>query len=257
MPFGLWRGQAPWAGWRLPSRNSGAPYVSPWGARFLFGGRSRGVHREDHDELPPQPVTCETLGHRLPQMSQVTDLHDLIVRSTAGDMQARAELFAALYQELHKRARSVRRRLGPQPTVDTTDILHSVIARLLDPDSSLSAADLDHFLAILSTAMRNFLHERYRGRSTAKRGGGVRPEPLKEPEPALSDPALSEEWVDLRMAFKRLSHEEPKMFQVAILLWVFRCTREDVARMCGVSVGTIKKWMKHIRSQLLIKRPEP
>ena len=79
------------------------------------------------------------------------------------------ELFALVYGELRRIARSQRRAAGEPATLDTTALVHEVYLKLhAVADASLDRA---HFVSLAARAMRQVLVDHARSRSRLKRGG--------------------------------------------------------------------------------------
>jgi RNA polymerase sigma factor (TIGR02999 family) len=79
-------------------------------------------------------------------------------------------LFALVYHELHRIARSQRRAAGSPVTLDTTALVHEVYLKLHAVPEAKSI-DRAHFLSLAARAMRQVLGDHARGRSRLNRGG--------------------------------------------------------------------------------------
>ncbi len=110
-------------------------------------------------------------------MEQI-DFAALLQRSAEGGKQSLDEVMGAVYAELRTLARHRLRRAPSERSLNTTGLVHEAYLRLVE--SSLTAHDRDHFLAIASRAMRNVLVDHARARTSEKRGGGIALEPLHE-----------------------------------------------------------------------------
>ncbi len=80
-------------------------------------------------------------------------------------------LFALVYQELRRMARSQRRVAGSPLTLDTTALVHEAYLKLHTIAQERSV-DRAHFLSLAARAMRQILVDHARNRSRLKRGGG-------------------------------------------------------------------------------------
>ena len=91
--------------------------------------------------------------------------------SNSGDAaEGSSALFALVYQELRRIARSQRRAAGSPATLDTTALVHEVYLKIhAAPEATL--VDRAHFLSLAARAMRQILVDHARGRSRLKRGG--------------------------------------------------------------------------------------
>ncbi|MBS0568153.1 MAG: RNA polymerase subunit sigma-70 [Proteobacteria bacterium] len=79
------------------------------------------------------------------------------------------DLFAIVYEELRRIARSQRR--GGASTLDTTALVHEAYLKLAASDAA-RGMDRVHFLSLAARAMRQILVDHARSRSRLKRGGG-------------------------------------------------------------------------------------
>ncbi|MGH8122786.1 MAG: ECF-type sigma factor, partial [Rudaea sp.] len=81
-------------------------------------------------------------------------------------------LFALVYQELRRMARSQRRVAGSPMTLDTTALVHEAYLKLhAVPQAQM--VDRVHFLSLAARAMRQILVDHARSRSRLKRGGDI------------------------------------------------------------------------------------
>ena len=80
-------------------------------------------------------------------MTSTTGITQLLHRASVGDREALDAVFSAVYQELHRLARSHRRRWEGNQTLDTTSLIHEAYLKLVDQDQA-SWNDLPHFLAV-------------------------------------------------------------------------------------------------------------
>jgi len=81
-----------------------------------------------------------------------------------------ADLFAIVYEELRRIARSQRRGAGGTATLETTALVHEVYLKLSASDAA-RGMDRVHFLSLAARAMRQILVDHARSRSRLKRGG--------------------------------------------------------------------------------------
>lgn len=90
--------------------------------------------------------------------------------SKAVSEEAPQALFALVYQQLRRIARSQRRSAGNPATLDTTALVHEVYLKLhAVPEAG--SIDRVHFLSLAARAMRQILVDHARSRSRLKRGG--------------------------------------------------------------------------------------
>lgn len=79
-------------------------------------------------------------------------------------------LFALVYQELRRIARSQRRAAGSPVTLDTTALVHEVYLKLHGV-SEAASYDRVHFLSLAARAMRQILVDHARHRARLRHGG--------------------------------------------------------------------------------------
>lgn len=96
-------------------------------------------------------------------------LTDLLNAAQAGDDDAAARAYAAVYAELRDRARQTLRR-APGATLTPTALVHELYVRL-DANARSPLHDRHHFFALASRAMRQIVIEHARRRNAQKRGG--------------------------------------------------------------------------------------
>src|SRR5262249_44752499 len=81
-------------------------------------------------------------------------------------------LFAAMYQDLRKLARSRLRGGGHNPVLDTTSLVHESYLRLAQT-GRLRIEDRTHFLRYACCAMRSVIVDLVRQRQSGRRGGAA------------------------------------------------------------------------------------
>lgn len=167
-----------------------------------------------------------------------------LIRSTeSGDPEARRQLFASLYNELHNVAR--RELRGSVLTLGATTLLHEAYLRLGGRQGA-SFPDRAQFLAYASRAMRGLILDYARSRRALKRGAGF--EITSMPEEAMNVPAAtaeSEELERLSEAIERLATVQPRLAQVVDLKYFAGFSFGDIAAMWGVSERTVQRdWEK-------------
>jgi RNA polymerase sigma factor (TIGR02999 family) len=95
----------------------------------------------------------------------------LLRAARGGDMAAVDQLFVALYQDLHRLARSKLRKHRAITNVDTTTVLHESYLRL-NRLSVLDVEDRNHFFTYAARVMRSVIVDLVRSAQTERRGGG-------------------------------------------------------------------------------------
>ncbi len=165
------------------------------------------------------------------------------VRSAeSGDAEARRQLFASLYEELHGIARRELRRNGSALTLGATTLLHEAYLNLGERQSLLFP-DRASFLTYASRAMRGLVIDYARSRRALKRGAGFEITSLPADVPELA--ADSAQLQRLSDAIERLAGVDPRSAQVVDLKYFGGFSLGDIAAMWGISERTAQRdWDK-------------
>jgi RNA polymerase sigma factor (TIGR02999 family) len=150
---------------------------------------------------------------------------------------APAELFGALYRELHRLAAAQLR--GRPVTLGATTLLHEAYLDLASRQASFP--DRARFFAYASRAMRGVIVDHARQRRAVKRGGAIHLTGLDaagEEGPAEDLPALSD-------ALDALAATEPALAELVDLKFFCGFSLRDIAEMRGISERTAQRdWNK-------------
>jgi RNA polymerase sigma factor (TIGR02999 family) len=163
-------------------------------------------------------------------------------RSPAGDADRRAELFTALYTQLHQIARSALRRSGPQLTVSPTTLLHEAYLKISNRDA-LEFPDRARFMAYASRAMRRLVIDFVRERHALKRGSAfeITSMPTEAPDSAIDEGELER----ISEALDRLVTVDTALAELVDLKFFCGFSFTEIAAMRGVSERTVQRdWNK-------------
>lgn len=166
------------------------------------------------------------------------DITEFLHRATEGDREALDAVFSTVYEELHRLARSQRRRWDGNHTIDTTSLIHEAYLKLVDQEGA-SWNDLSHFLAVAARAMRHILVNYAEKQQAAKRGGRQEPVPLDEANPVSQEAAG--EILALNEALDRLEGVNKRQAKVVEARFFGGFTIEDTAELLGTSAATVKR----------------
>lgn len=155
-----------------------------------------------------------------------------------GDREALDEVFALVYDELHRRARAQRRRWSGDQTLDTTALVHEAYLKLVD-QSRAEWNDRAHFLAVAARAMRHVLVNYAEQRRAAKRGGGAPHVPLDENNPVSEETA--DEVIALHEALERLADVSERQARVVEARFFAGLSIEETAAALDISPATVKR----------------
>lgn len=155
-----------------------------------------------------------------------------------GEPGAEAKLFAAMYDELRRRAGRQLRGERADHTLLPTALVHEAYMRLSE-SGDLALQDRTHFLAVASRIMRRVLVDHARARLAAKRPDGK----LRVTLDGLAAPADPEgcDILDLNAALDELEQLEPRLSQVAMLRYIGGLSVDEIAEVLEVSRNTVKR----------------
>lgn len=194
----------------------------------------------------PAPAQSPAPGVPGPAAASVTALLD---GARAGDPRAMQQVFALVYDELHRLARSHRRRWSGDDTLNTTALLHEAFIKLAGA-AAPRFENRHHFFATASKAMRQVLVNYAESRRAAKRGAGAQHLPLED-VPLVAEDAI-DELLDLDRAMRALEARSPRQCRVVECRVFGGLSVEETAEVLGVSAATVKReWQ--LASALLFK----
>jgi len=177
---------------------------------------------------------------------------------SAGDVAAREQAVALVYQDLRRRAAAQLRRERPGHTLQPTALVHEAYLRLLDqPD--VAWQNRAHFLAIASEMMRRILVDHARARLAAKRAGRWVHVTLDD---GCGLPGLPPDVgvLDLHTALEKLAAFDERKSRIAEMRFFGGLSLEEMAAALGVSVRSVDRHWQAARAWLfraLSGKPEP
>lgn len=155
-----------------------------------------------------------------------------------GDQNALDELFAMVYEELHRLAGAYMRRERPNHTLQPTALINEAYLRLVD-HSAMNWQNRAHFFGVAAKVMRHILTDYARSRGTAKRGGNV--SKLVLDEGIASDQERDIDLIKLDEALGILEKINPEQSKIVELRFFGGLSIEETAKVLGVSDSTIKR----------------
>jgi RNA polymerase sigma factor (TIGR02999 family) len=171
----------------------------------------------------------------------------LFERADAGDARAKEQIFAALYQRLHRLARREVARRGGMLTLGATTLLHEVFLDMSGREGT-RFPDQVRFLAYASRAMRGVVIDHVRGRQAEKRGGLLHITAL--------DTATAESVADrvdllpIHDALEELEQVEPALAQIVDLRFFCGFSVAEIAALQNVSERTVSRQWEKARTLL-------
>lgn len=172
----------------------------------------------------------------------------LMESAEGGDPAAREQLFAALYEQLHRLAQRELRR-NALLTMSPTTLLHETYLNLSGRET-VSFPDRARFLAYASRAMRGLLIDYVRSRRAQKRGGAFELTALPTEVPAAE--VASDQLEGLGEALEALGEVEPRLAHIVDLKFFCGFSFAEVAELLGTSERTAQRdWDK---ARILLQR---
>lgn len=157
---------------------------------------------------------------------------------------ATAQLFAALYEELHRVAERQLRRNGMTDGLSSTTLVHETF---LDVCRRRAAdfPDRARFMAYASRAMRGIIIDHLRHAQAAKRGGGAAEVTLTGRIDLPVDATSPADLERLSDAIDALAQLEPELAEVVDLHFFCGYELGEIASLRGVSERTVQRaWRK-------------
>jgi len=172
------------------------------------------------------------------------ELAALIHRADASDAAAADQLFALLYQELHRLAEHHLRRGGFGLTLGSTTLLHEAYLNVAGREE-VAFADRSRFLAYASRAMRGLVIDYARRRQARKRGRELEIT-LAGEEPPLADAVqASAELESLGDALNELASIDAALASLVDMHFFCGFSFVEIAALRGVSEKTVQRdWRK-------------
>jgi RNA polymerase sigma factor (TIGR02999 family) len=153
-----------------------------------------------------------------------------------GNEGARRELFALVYEELHRLAESFMRRERPDHTLQPTALVNEVFCRLLG--SNVFARNRAYFFCAVAEAMRQILREHERRRRAKKRGGDWVRTPFDEILDRYERRKIDVSHVD--EILEKLKVLSPRQYEIVNLRYFAGRRMQEIADMLGVSLTTVE-----------------
>jgi RNA polymerase sigma factor (TIGR02999 family) len=176
--------------------------------------------------------------------SRVATDFDRLIQRAESDQGSADELFALLYQELHRLAEHNLRRSNATITLDATTLLHEAYLNI-SGRKDVAFADQPSFLAYASRAMRGLVIDYARHRRALKRGRQLEITLADDEQPSADRMQRSEELERLGDAIEELSVLDPALAELVDLHFFCGFTFAEIAEFRGSSERTVQRdWRK-------------
>lgn len=186
-------------------------------------------------------------------MSEVDiDITALLARWRAGDREAENALMKAVYPVLRELARLRLRRSGGDPTLSATELVNEAYSRFAR-NTAIDYQNRAHFFAVAARAIRHFVVDYLRARSSEKRGGGLSFVGLDDAEDGRAEDLidLRIDWLAVHEALNRLEQIDGECARIVELKFFSGLTTEEIALASGVSRATVVRNWRFAKAWLI------
>lgn len=165
------------------------------------------------------------------------EITSLLAEVLRGSKDAEGRLYALLYTELHRLARSYMRRERPDHTLQPSALLNEAYLRLVGMQAEWKTRG--QFMGTAAHLMRMVLVDHARKRNAEKRGGLAEKISLQD-ELAYSE---KDSWqiIAVHEALTRLAQWDPRQCRIVELRFFAGLSTEETAEILGLSPATVKR----------------
>lgn len=164
-----------------------------------------------------------------------------------GDAEQLEEIIPAVYDELHRVARSYMRGQPEQHTLQATALVNEAFLRIGNVKTELE--DRGHFIGIVANVMRQILVDHARAKHSQKRGGGVRHEVVDDIEVAGAG-GPSTDVLALESVLERLEKKDPRKVRIAEIYYFCGATYAETAAAMNISEATLHRELRLLKALL-------
>jgi RNA polymerase sigma factor (TIGR02999 family) len=184
----------------------------------------------------------------------------LLQLAAQGDRRALDQIYASLYPDLKRIARSRLRQQGRADGMGTTTLLHESFIRLVNA-SELRLVDRRHFFAYAARTMRNIIIDSAREHLAERRGGGAAHETLGgDAALEIADTSTSEELIRVSEALLELEKIDPELAELVDMRYFGGYSETEIAELQGITDRTVRRRWDKARAWLYVAlndNPEP
>lgn len=180
----------------------------------------------------------------------MSDITELLKRAAANDRAAMDEVFALLYDDVHRMARA--RLLGNQPMtlLDTTGLAHEAYLRLRNV-RHVEVDSRERLMAYVSQVLRAIVVDFARKRRAERRGGGQAHVTLDD-EIADTIAAADEQVERVAAALEVLQDTDPRLKQVVEMRFFGGMTDAEIGAALGITPRTVGRDWQRARLMLSV-----
>jgi RNA polymerase sigma factor (TIGR02999 family) len=188
-----------------------------------------------------------------PPSSPTTDppaITRLLQQAAIGDRAALDAVYASLYPELKRVARSRLRQQGRADSMNTTMLVNESFVRLVGA-RDLRLEDRRHFFAYAAKTMRNIIIDNAREHLAERRGGGAEHVTLGDQE-ALQIANAGNELVRVNDALHELEAVDPELAELVEMRYFGGYSESEIAELHGVAERTVRRRWDKARAWLFV-----
>ena len=174
------------------------------------------------------------------------DVTSLLQQWSNGRSEVVEQLFAVIYDELRRLARSQLSRESKSHTLQPTELVHEAFGRLVA--QRVSWQNRRHFYGVAAQCMRRLLVDYARKKRAAKRPTAGEAMPLDD-EMAVT-PNSMERILIVDDALNRLAAAHPRQAQIVELKYFGGLSIEEIAKVADVSPATVKRDWEEAKQML-------
>lgn len=184
-----------------------------------------------------------------------TITEDALTEDPSGGDHTVEDLMPRVYSELRALAAQYLGRGASGHTLQPTALVNEAFIRLESTNSRWP--NREHFLAVAAKAMRHVLVDHARAKNCDKRGGGWKRVDLG----VVADTGVASEGrlrvIELDDLLRQLAEADPRSAGVAEMILFGGMEQDEVARVVGVSRGTVSTDWRFARAWLASRITEP
>ena len=188
---------------------------------------------------PPEPAPPEAL----------LEITRLLQQAAVGDRAALDAVYASLYPELKRVARSRLRQQGRADAMNTTMLVHESFVRLINAQG-LRLEDRRHFFAYAAKTMRHIIIDNARELLAERRGGGAEHVTLSGATAQMAD--ASGDLVRVGDALHELEAVDPELAELVEMRYFGGYSEAEIAELQGVTERTVRRRWDKARAWLYL-----
>lgn len=178
-----------------------------------------------------------------------SSITELLARSHQGQSEALQELFAKLYPEIKRVARSRLANAGGVAGLNTTALVHEGFLRMAEQEG-LRGSSRGQFFAYVGQVLRSVVIDHLRAEGRDKRGGDQVMVTLSAADEVPSRQSSAADLLSIDRALERMQTIDPALYELLEMVAFAGLTIAEVADVRGVSDRTVNRDLIKARALL-------